>query len=160
MVKYRKDNIDAIVQTLTKTGDRRASWEAAGITESTFYEWMSKHSEFSERILEAEKEWQKNLPKAMKKQAQKAFEDYLFGRVVETWKTIDGKRIIVKEINRGVPQWAIERALGRPGDILDAVNILVREGVLPEECLDLITTQLQSNIKVIQDILSGKKPDE
>lgn len=51
IMKYKKTTIDKIIETLRATGDRSLSWEVAGITESTFYEWMGKHSEFSESVL-------------------------------------------------------------------------------------------------------------
>lgn len=153
-MKYKKTTVDAIIQTLAKTGDRRIAWEAAGITESTFYEWMSKHSEFSESVLMAEKQWRDNLPQAMRTQATKAFEDYLFGRVTETWTTVEDERTIVKRLNRGVPQWAIERVLGKPMDLFDAIKILVQEQILPPEILNEISNELVSCTARIRKILS------
>lgn len=139
-MKYKKSTVNQICQTLVSTGDRKTAIKTVGISEETFYKWMKK-PEFSESVHEAEKKWRDNLPFVWRKQANKAFEDYLFGRVVETWTTIEGDRKITKTVQRGVPAWAIERVLGKPTDLLDALTILVREEVLPPEVIDSVSRE-------------------
>ena len=118
--KYNSERIAKIIDAIFVNGSDRAGWTGGGISEDTFYQWMKKYPEFSEGVAIAKQDYRNNCPETLKRQAQKAFADYLFGRVEETWTSTevisDGDRQIVKEtvkrVRRGPPQWAIERVLG------------------------------------------------
>jgi hypothetical protein len=49
---------------------------------------------------------------------------------------------IVKKVKRGVPQWAIERVLGKSVDELEAVKCQVESGWLPSSILKETTESL------------------
>jgi hypothetical protein len=55
IMKYTDDTVKSIVNNLRSGNTQRDSALLAGISESTFYEWM-KYPEFSESIKRAEKE--------------------------------------------------------------------------------------------------------
>jgi hypothetical protein len=96
--------------------------------------------EFAELVAKAKAVYSENCRDALKYQAEKVLEDYLYRRTIIKVKTIeqgtsdkhgDYLKEINKEITPAVPRWVIERILGRPYDEIDAVKSLVIAEWLP-----------------------------
>lgn len=68
--KYTKELVDAICQSIRKGANKRAAVIAAGISESTFYEWMNTKPEFSEKLEAAEQELIKTAEHKLYEQVQ------------------------------------------------------------------------------------------
>ncbi len=148
--RYSADVVAKILDALRHSGSDRVAIEAAGISTGTFYRWGQQYREFREGIAQAKEEYRKNCPVVLREQAYLSFEDYLYGRVEEVWTTDeiirDDDKIIYKEVvrrvKRGVPQWAIERVLGKSVDELEAVKCLVESGWIPRHVLIVATESL------------------
>lgn len=136
--------LETILEAVRHSGSDRAGWEAGGISEATYYRWQQEFQEFRELLAKRKQVYRLNCSEKLKLQATKSFEDYLFNGVEEVWTTHEtiqsGSNTICKEIvkkvKRGVPQWAIERVLGKPVDELEAVKCLVETGWLPSSILE------------------------
>lgn len=148
--RYSADVVAKILDALRRSGSDRVAIEAAGISSAAFYRWQQEFQEFREGIAQAKLEYRENCPDVLRQQAHWSFEDYLYGRVEEVWTTHetvrDGDKIIYKEIvkkvKRGVPQWVIERVLGKTVDELEAVKCLVESGWIPRHVLIVATESL------------------
>ncbi len=166
--KYNEERKDTIYKELCTHGDRRRAMAAAKIHEDTFYDWMKNKPGFSEIVREAEGIYRATVSESYYKQATSAFEDYLFGRVEERWTSEESgnsakqgefSKVADRVVNRGVPQWAIERILGKPIDLLEGIKVLVQENVLPPSIISKIANEIdqsKSNIKsIIAESLTG-----
>ncbi len=148
--RYSAQTVEMILDALRHSGSDRAAIEAAGVSSAAYYRWQQRYREFREGIAQAKFEYRQNCPDLLRQQAQWSFEDYLFGRVVEEWTTHetirDGDKTIYREVSkkvrRGVPQWAIERVLGKTMDELEAVKCLVESGWSPRHVLIVATKSL------------------
>ena len=94
--------------------------------------------------------------------------DYLYGRVEETWTseetTIEGNKVItkfsIKKVKRGVPNWVIDRILGRPVDELEAVKCLVESGWLPYSVLAATSESLDTARDCIRRAFQSEEPQK
>ncbi|MBL1177666.1 hypothetical protein [Pantanalinema sp. GBBB05] len=115
--KYTPDTVKTILDAIARTGSDRAGIAAGGISDDTFYQWMNRYAEFSERVLEARQRYRDLCPETLIAQANKAFADYLFGRATRTEVTEkdepEGRTVTTKTITTLPPRWAIERVLGK-----------------------------------------------
>ena len=133
--KYSEERKRIIADEIALTGSSRSAWEKADICEETFYSWQRKYPEFSELIAIAKAEYRESCPESLRRQARRAFADYLYGRAEETWSSLERgsndktswSRELTKKVRRGTPKWAIDRVLGRPQDVLEAVKTLAQE---------------------------------
>lgn len=148
--KYTSQIVEKIVEVLRLTGSDRQAFEAARISHDTFYRWVKQYPDFSDALAQAKIDFRERCPEQLREKAMDALLDYLYGRVVETW-TIheivrDREKIIHREstktVKRGVPQWVIERILGKPIDELEAVKCFVESGWLPYSVLKETTESL------------------
>ena len=168
-MKYTSDVIEAIVDAVSQTGSNRAGWEAGGISKQTFYQWVKSKPDFHDRIARARAIYRENVSDAHRQQALKAFEDYLFGRAVQT-TTIEEegqdeegrkwKKTITRTVNYGVPKWAIERVLGTPGDVLDALRMLAKAGFIPHRLCDLASGEMEAVRVTLYNAFSGLLPPD
>jgi hypothetical protein len=170
--KYTPECVEQICSAIARTGSDRAGWEAGSIGKDAFYTWLKKYPEFSELILSAKSEYRATCPEALIRQANKAFSDYLFGRmekVITTRRTGSTpmgayEEEKVQRVPVGIPRWAIERVLGGPIDEFEAIKVLVKAGYFPKELLEVTESefsQLRSRIKgifagILPDLRSGK----
>lgn len=148
--KYSAQIVEKILEALRHSGSDRQAFEAAGVSRDTFYKWIRQYPDFSDALVQAKIVFRERCPEQLREKAMDALLDHLYGRVVETW-TIheivrDGEKIIRREstktVKRGVPQWVIERILGKPLDELEAVKCLVDSGWLPYSVLKETTESL------------------
>lgn len=166
--KYSPDLARTIVDTIAQTGSERAGYEAAAISESTFYKWKKEFSEFSEEISKARGEYSDNCPAALVRQANKAFADYLYGRVEISVAVIKRKRNedgttesteTVKKYRPSVPRWAIERVLGKPLDVLEAIKTLAQAGIIPHHLVQVAADEVRTARERIGSSFRGTLPD-
>ncbi len=148
--KYSAQIVEKILEALRHSGSDRQAFEAVGISRDTFYHWVRRYPDFSDALAQAKKAFRERCPEQLREKAMDALLDHLYGRVVETWTTCetvqDGEKIIhretIKTVKRGVPQWVIERILGKPLDELEAVKCLIESGWLPYSILKETTESL------------------
>lgn len=166
--KYTPERIEKILDAIRETGSDRAGWEAGEISKETFYVWINTYSDFSDGIAHAKSEFRKSCPEEIKNRAKAALADYLFnGCTVERESQTETTTIIedangkVKEIRkeksnnkniekRPPPQWAIDRVLGKPIALLEAVQLLLAEKVATQQQADIITdgiSQIEERLK-------------
>ncbi len=158
--KYKPEIVQAIVEAIAATGRDADGQKAGAISVDTFYRWLKQYPEFSESIQRAKAEFRKTCPETLRAHALQRLGEYVRGEVIETWvktsATKDAKGELVSttrsvtEIRRGCPQWAIDRVLGKGLPILEAMQVLLNEGVaspqqaaVVESCLDEMTRQLR-----------------
>lgn len=177
--KYEdKELVQDMIDAIAATGSHKVAYEEAGIHKSTFYAWLKEKKEFSDQVALAEQHYRRNRPRTQILQAQKAFEDYLYGRTCIEWSTTStvqgiqgGKEVdyttkSIKRHSAGTPKWAIERILGEPFDEFSAINKLIKAGWLPQWVLQAArehTTEFRSGLReifagVLKDDGAGTRP--
>ncbi|QLE46441.1 hypothetical protein FD723_40225 (plasmid) [Nostoc sp. C052] len=159
---YCEEIVQVIIEAITDKGGDRDGWEAAHLSKDTFYKWKREYPEFADKIAIAKREYKENLPADQKRQARRAFSDYLFGRAVDTWETeevISGEEGTIhkrstKTVRRSPPKWAIERALGRSMDVLEVVNTLIELKMLDPATIQTVQGTLDmAKIEIINQIM-------
>lgn len=165
--KYTLELVQDICTAIALEGTERSGWKGR-ISEDTFYTWLKDKAEFSEAVNAAKAEYRQNLPEADRRQARKAFVDYLYGRMERViTKTEYGsssvgsyEKEIVQRVPVGVPRWAIERVLGKgmPSEI-EALVTLVEAGWIPREVLSLAIEQLSQVKKSLREVFEGILPN-
>lgn len=166
--KYTPELTKTIFDTIAQTGSDRAGYEAAGISAETFYQWVKKYPEFSEGISSAKAEYQDICPTALVRQANKAFADYLYGRVEVSVATIKRKHNAdgstestetIRKVRPSVPRWAIERVLGKPLDILEAAKTFAAAGIIPHYLVQVTADEIRAAREGIAEAFRGTLPD-
>ncbi|MBW4580704.1 MAG: hypothetical protein KME42_14155 [Tildeniella nuda ZEHNDER 1965/U140] len=167
--KYTPDRVQTIIDAIAQTGADRAGWQAGKISEDTFYDWVKRYSEFSESVSRAKDEYRDTCPGTLVRQARKAFADYLFGRMERVTYTKETginartgepyEKEITQRVPVGVPKWAIERVLGKPLDILEAVSTLSEAGVLPRWLVQAVSDEVGNAREGITEVFAGVIPD-
>lgn len=167
--KYTPEIVQKIIDAIAATGKDEPGWLAGEISETTFYAWQEKYPEFSELVVKAKDEYRDTCPETLVRQAKKAFADYLFGRMTRVHYTKETgvnartgepyEKEIVQHIPVGVPRWAIERVLGKPLDVLEAVKTLAEAGILPKWITQAVSNEIGNARKGITEVLAGVLPD-
>lgn len=166
--KYTPDRVERILDAIRETGSDRAGYEAGEIGDTTFYDWQGKYPEFSEGVAHAKQQYRKSCPDEIKNRAKAALADYLFnGCTVERESQTESVTIVedaqgkVKEVRkekstnkniekRPPPQWAIDRVLGKPIALLEAMQLLLIEKVATQEQADIVAdgiSQIEERLK-------------
>jgi hypothetical protein len=167
--KYTLERVSAICDAIARTGSDKAGWEAGQINKDTFYSWLKIHADFSELVSRAKAEYRETCPETLVRQANKAFADYLYGRMEKVIRTHETgislktgepyEREIVQRVPVGIPKWAIERVLGPAVDEIDAIKVLVKAGWLPPELLELTREQFSELRSRLKSGFAGLLPD-
>lgn len=166
--KYTPETVRIIIAAIAASGKDEPGWRAGGISEQTFYNWQEKYVEFLELVVKAKDEYRDTCPETLVRQAKKAFADYLFGRMERVVYTKESgvslksgvyEKEITQRIPVGVPRWAIERVLGKPLDILEAVTTLADAGVLPRWLIQAVTDEVGNARTGITEVFAGVLPD-
>lgn len=126
----------------------------------TFYRWLREKSEFSERVPRAKQEFTRTAPEAFMNQANQILYDYLFTGHVETWTAREVHRDtagnIIKTVERVskviklTPPWALDRVLGKSMPVLEAMQVLLTEGVATPDQARVIAegiSQIERDLK-------------
>ena len=133
----REEYRERILAVIESTGKEKGSWQGV-CSETTFYDYIQKNSEFSEHVAQAKMRFRKVLWRDrgdLKKLAVVALEANL-RPFVQTWKKkiydiIGGEKALVRieEIRTEKPpaKWAIEQVLGmnRKDDLMEDMVINV-----------------------------------
>lgn len=153
--KYTEENINLICDAIAVTGCEKTAYRKAGVGHNTFYRWKKTKQEFRDKVAQSHREYVRTTGDAIQRQAKKAFAAYLYGEVVESWQSTEevkdasGKvistKITTREVNRGVPKWAIDRVIPA-NDVLVAIQILVQNNMLPAEAIE----QAHQGIEVLR----------
>lgn len=137
--KYNSETVEKILEGIKETGSDKIGWMVAGIGRDTFYQWKARYPDFSDRVAIAKEEFRRIVPETLIEQAKQSLRDYLFTGSVETWSSKevhkDGAGNILKTIDRvskavkPTPGWVLERVLGKNLPVLEALQVLLSEGV-------------------------------
>ncbi|NJR38547.1 MAG: hypothetical protein HC781_06470 [Leptolyngbyaceae cyanobacterium CSU_1_4] len=102
------------------------------------------------------------------RQAQRALADYLYGRMERVY-TVEEERIneegltsskkVTRRVTVGVPRWAIERVLGKPVDLIEAIKVLADCGVIPQWLVQRSVDEIGNARKGITEAIAGVLPD-
>lgn len=166
--KYNPELVQTILSAIAQAGTDRAGWEAGGISKETFYQWINKYPDFSDGTKQAKAEFRETCPEVLIQQARKAFADHLFGRVVITQTSFERgateklgsySKEITKRIKLSPPRWAIERVLGKPLDVMEALKILAEAGFIPYWVSELAADEMGNARKTIYEAFSGLLPE-
>jgi hypothetical protein len=167
--KYTPERVQILCDAIARSGCDKAGCKAAGINQDTFYTWLKVHAEFSELVFAAKAEYRESCPETLVRQANKAFADYLYGRMEKVIVTKETgislrtgepyERETVQRVPVGVPKWAIERVLGPAVDEIDAIKVLVKAGWLPHELLELTREQFSELRSRLKSSFAGLLPE-
>ncbi|HEY9824924.1 MAG TPA: hypothetical protein V6D19_05715 [Stenomitos sp.] len=165
--KYSPERVEQICTAIARTGSDRAGWQAGDISSETFYRWINEFPEFSEGISNARAEYRETCPETLIRQANKAFADYLYGRMervivkTERGSTEQGsfEKETIQRVPVGIPRWAIERVLGPPISEIDAIKVLAKAGWLPNDFLELSSEQFNELRQKLKASFAGILPD-
>lgn len=144
--KYTSALAQKIFDAIADSGSHRAAWESAEIHHSTFYDWRKKYPEFSAGIAKAEEIFRQKLDNDFVDLANQRLREVLEKGVTIRWKKSETRtrevicpdsgsvlRVIRETVDstseefRGVPSWAIERALPKPIRDLDDLAAIAAE---------------------------------
>jgi hypothetical protein len=149
--KFTEDRVEQLLQGIRETGSLKAAWKVAGIDKRTYYRWLNTHAPLVAKVADAQDDFQRGIALEFKEQAWKQLKDYLYGRaqlvtIQETERTEDilspeGLKIGVKTTKETrkttttvpCPQWAIERVLGKPLALGDAIAAFIAYGYKVEQ---------------------------
>jgi hypothetical protein len=160
---------ERIANAIAVYGLDQAGWKAGQISEPTFYRWMNESPEFNEAIQKARWEYREANGDNMKRLANQALLGYLKGdmsKVVHTKKQAFGRSGEVEELEEwktipcGVPQWAIDRALGKGMSEIEMIAGLAELGILPAEVVHHANRILEEARTKISRLLRGALPDQ
>lgn len=165
--KYTPETVQKILDAIAQTGSDRVGYEAGGISKDTFYQWVARYPDFSDGISQAKSEYRDTCPEVLVRQAHKAFADYLFGRVEITTTSLKRgvnekgsySEEVTKRIRLSPPRWAVERVLGKPIDLLEAVKILVDANVLPTWLVQVVANEVGDARTGITEAFRGVLPE-
>lgn len=165
--KYSPETVEVILSAIAETGLDKAGFTAAGITRDTFYRWLSDFSDFSDLVQKAHDQFRATRPTLLRTQAVQRLAEYVRGEAVEVYtkttstKDPKGKLISttrsVTEIRRGCPQWAIDRVLGKSMPVLEAVQVLLNEGIATPQMAAIIESNLDNMQRELRDASNGDR---
>lgn len=87
---YTPELVSKIIQEIKKTGSSACAIEVAGISHDTFYAWIKKKPEFSEKVKLAKMAYSRYLPDTLHEKAREKMVDVLENGYINrtTTKTI------------------------------------------------------------------------
>jgi hypothetical protein len=149
--KFTENRVTRLLAAIRETGSPKAGWEAAGITKVTYYRWLNTHPPLVSKVSDAQDDFQRSIAPDLREQAWKQFKDYLYGRAkvvniqeserAEDVLSPEGATIGTKTTREKrkttttlpCPQWAIERVLGKPLALGDAIAAFAAYGYKVEQ---------------------------
>jgi uncharacterized protein YoaH (UPF0181 family) len=172
-LKFSPETVELILTEIARSGCILNACEATKIKQSTFYLWTKKYPEFNEKVERAKEVWRRSQPEELKREAKRALSDYLFNGAIVTWQTEGTETKIVKDANgkvkwieektvnkthvekRQCPQWVLERFLGKQPEVLEAIQILLAEGVATQEQARIVAegiADIESRLKKLNQV--------
>ena len=169
--KYSEEVADQIIDAIRQTGSDKAAWQTARIGETTYYRWLQEKRELKERVEAARAEYRENAPKIYIQRSQEVLYEYLFVGHKETWKSTeiqkDPEGNIIKTIERvfnstkPTPCWVIDRILGKNTPLLEAVQVLLAEGVATIEQARIVSdgiNRIEQQLKNLTEFPQAPEP--
>jgi hypothetical protein len=153
---YKPELIDPIISKIVECGNIERGIEESTIKRRTFYAWLKKYPEIGQRVAEAKEEFRRTCPQELKIIAKKTVADYLLNGNVIQWESTINTEIIIQDPTgkvleiqhhntrkshterRPPPQWVIERVLGSKVDVLEAIELLLQEGVATQDQAQIV----------------------
>lgn len=136
---YTPACVQNILRVIRETGSERAAYEDTAISKTLYYDWYKKRKEFRDKVDRAKLQYRRTRPKTLRHQAEEALANYLNGEVEEVTETLTlitdpNDKVIRKRKQRQVkklppPIKLIERVLGQNIPILEAIQVLMSEGI-------------------------------
>lgn len=146
--EYTHANIIKLRNIISLTGNIDLAIRAIGISFVTFKRWKNEKEGFKELIEEAKNNYIQYSPRSLQVEALKRFHQLLTQgeiRVCEKRKVqkdssgnIIGEIVETTKEIKSPPKWVIERVLAKDIPIMDAINLLISEGIMPPEQSQII----------------------
>jgi len=160
--KYTPETIQLILDAIEETGNEALACKAGGITQNTFYRWLKEKSEFSQFVTLAKDRFRANRPQSLRSEAVKRLAEYIRGEAVEVYdklvETKDGDGVLISrtrsltKIKRGCPQWALDRVLGKSMPVLEAVQVLLNEGIASPSMAAVVESSIDEMQRKLRDL--------
>ena len=162
--KYNEITIAAICETLELTGSDYAAWNAGSISKATYYSWAKEREEFKFKLIKAKAKFLRRNQGIFKDLALNSMYKTLVEGQVQRWHTTikerdeNGNLVVTSvkenEVHKGVPQWLIDRVLGKPMEELEAVTRLVEGNWFNEEAVTEISSSSEKFTQEVRQILT------
>lgn len=140
------------MDAIRSTGSDKAGWGAGAISEKTFYTWCNKYPQFAQDVTRARETFRYVCPDSLKLKALENLRDYLFnGATITTTsreiiKAPDGTVLrVVEKVSKSqhpMPNWVADRILGKKLEVLEAMQVLLAEGVATPAQVDIVKSTL------------------
>lgn len=158
--KYTNKNLTVLKNIISLTGDEEIGRKAIGVHPVTFQKWKAEKEGLKELLEEAKDNYCKYAPRSLQIEALKKFHQLLTQgevRICERrkiQKDANGNIIgetteIIKEI-KSPPRWVLERVLSKEMPIMDAMNLLISEGIISPKQSEIMLNglmELQFDLK-------------
>lgn len=159
------------LEYVKELGDIEEARHYADLNKSTYDKWLDTKPDFNPRIEAALLHFRDTIPLVLKNEAKRQLANYVFGRMQRVHSRIiykfdsQGNQIEKQEIvnteSLGVPQWAIERVLGKDNITeVDALIKLADSGLLPRTLTDRAIAALESSKEDVQKLFTEYYPDQ
>lgn len=137
---YTPGNVERIIMAIRQTGSDEAGWIAGNISKETFNRWRRDYDDFHNAVEEARENFKDYSPQAIRfRLIENINKAVIRGGVEETRvhqeiTTDKNGEIITKKTSkttssRSLPQWMANVVNGKPIAILDAMQLLLAEGI-------------------------------
>jgi hypothetical protein len=166
--KYSPELTEIICNAIATYGTDEAGWEAGEISKPTFYSWQNTYADFQDAVGVAKKEYRTSTKPSLKRLGNRALLDYLQGNMVKVAHvrkevvSPTGEIIELEEHRTtpvGVPQWAVERALGADLTEIEALERLAEGGMIPTWVLDCANKIFDEARRQVKTLLCGAIPE-
>lgn len=172
--KYSKARVEDICAAIRRTGRDIDGIASGGISNDTFYKWLSAKPEFMDLVNEAKEEWRKTCPAALRKTAVSKLADYIHNGTVTVMDSIevtevdDGKggfKVVSrkkthKEFKNPVPQWVFDRILGKNLPLIEAVQIMMNNGLASQQQASVVESCLADMERQLRDLNDRSKTEQ
>jgi hypothetical protein len=166
--KYSPELTEIICNAIATYGTDESGFHAGDIGKNTFYVWLDKNQDFRDAVAVAKKEYRTSTKPSLKRLGNRALLDYLQGNMVKVAHvrkevvSPTGEIIELEEHRTtpvGVPQWAVERALGADLTEIEALERLAEGGMIPTWVLDCANKIFDEARRQVKTLLCGAIPE-
>jgi len=168
--KYNPATVERLIEEIGISGNEKRACNVADVCNTTLTRWKKEYPDFAQQIQDAHREYRRSTQEAQIKQARSLVTDYLFNGYKEVHTstmriTTDGKLTIKEEtkiIQKPTPEWVINRVLGQPMPLVEAMKTLLMNNIaLPQQAdalfkgIESIEDELRSLVQSRADEFSG-----
>lgn len=166
---FTQEISDRLVEAVKELGDIKQAAEVCGIKYATVMLWRRSHLDFKDALEAALLYFKRNQYSEIRRKCQEEMLRIVYEGVREvktveqTTKNPEGAvtfiTTTVTTVEKGPPLRVLERYLGPPMDVLDAVQLLGSHQLLSEDDVERIYLALQQAEQSSRDILQRKLKD-